>query len=58
MQEMVRSTTLEEFPWGQPFRNLYERGQLQPPEAVIGEVIAFLVGDSRDSFIERQFSTS
>ncbi|UCC13668.1 MAG: SDR family NAD(P)-dependent oxidoreductase [Gammaproteobacteria bacterium] len=55
MQTASRSKSLEEFPWGQPFKDFKEQGLLEQPEDVIGEVTEFISGDGQDAFVERRF---
>lgn len=55
MQEEARSTTSEEFPWHQPFRDFYEQGMLEDPEDVVDDIVDFLDQDHDETFIEARF---
>jgi benzil reductase ((S)-benzoin forming) len=55
MQTASRASSLEEFPWGQPFKDFKEQGLLEKPEDVIGEVAEFIAGDDQDTFVEKRF---
>lgn len=56
MQTQTRSAPWEQFPWKQLFVNFAASGLLQPPEAVVGEVVEFLGSDSQAPFVERRFN--
>jgi hypothetical protein len=55
MQTASRSHSTEEFPWVQPFKDFAAQGMLAQPEAVIGEIVEFVEGEARESFVERRF---
>jgi benzil reductase ((S)-benzoin forming) len=55
MQTASRGRSLEEFPWGQPFKDFAAQGLLEKPEDVIGEIVDFVSGDGHEPFVERRF---
>ncbi|NQV50964.1 MAG: SDR family NAD(P)-dependent oxidoreductase [Candidatus Marinimicrobia bacterium] len=55
MQTAARSADPETFPSSGFFQELSKKGALQPPEAVIGDIIEFLNANSKESFVERRF---
>ena len=55
MQTASRARSLEEFPWGQPFKDFAAQGLLAKPEDVIGEIVDFVAGDGHERFVERRY---
>jgi len=55
MQTAARSADPETFPSSGFFQELSNKGALQAPEAVIGDIIEFLNANSEESFVERRF---
>jgi len=55
MQTAARAADPETFPSSGFFKELSNKGALQPPEAVIGDIIEFLNANSRESFVESRF---
>ena len=55
MQTAARSADPETFPSSHFFKELSQKGALQPPEAVIGDIIDFLNANSEENFVERRF---
>lgn len=51
MQEVARSA---DHVWSQPFVDFHARGHLVPPQAPAADIVRFLVGDSREPFVERR----
>ena len=52
MQSASRASSLEEFPWGQPFKDFAAQGMLEKPEDVVGPIVEFVSGDGQESFVE------
>ncbi len=55
MQVEARSGTSEEQPWNQMFKDFATQGLLQPPEAVIVDIVDFLGSASSPAFVEKRF---
>ncbi len=58
MQDQARATDPAAFPSHQVFQEFAASGALQPPAAVVGEVVTFLAGDEAAYFTERRFGGS
>jgi hypothetical protein len=54
MQETARSGSP---PWFRLFKDLHSQGQPKPLEEPAKEVVEFLESDSKETFVERRFST-
>jgi benzil reductase ((S)-benzoin forming) len=54
MQLATRSKSLEEFPWGETFRQYHAEGRLVHPELPAADIVAFLEADSAERFVERR----
>lgn len=54
MQTHARTRSLDEFPWGDLFRQFAERGLLVPPERPAAEIVDFLESDGHPRFSERR----
>ncbi len=57
MQIRAREADPAVFPAQPAFQDFHERGLLHPPEAVIGEILAFCTGDPVLSFTESRFGS-
>lgn len=55
MQDRARATAPEEFPAHEAFRQFAAEDRLNPPDAVVGGIVAFLESDPREQFSERRF---
>jgi NAD(P)-dependent dehydrogenase (short-subunit alcohol dehydrogenase family) len=55
MQDQARDTSPADFPAHDSFRQFAEEGRLNPPEAVVGEIVTFLEADPPEHFSESRF---
>jgi NAD(P)-dependent dehydrogenase (short-subunit alcohol dehydrogenase family) len=55
MQVQARSTTGEESPWNQPFKDFAAQGLLEKPADVVGDILEFLSRESGEPFVERRY---
>jgi benzil reductase ((S)-benzoin forming) len=58
MQEAARETSPADFPGHEAFQDFAREQRLHPPEAVVGEIIAFLASDPDEQFSEQRFEAS
>ena len=52
MQLKTRSRSLDEFPWGEPFRRYHAQGRLAPPELPAADIVEFLEAERAERFVE------
>jgi NAD(P)-dependent dehydrogenase (short-subunit alcohol dehydrogenase family) len=58
MQRSARTRPLDEYPWGQLFRDFAADGRLVSPEAPAADIVSFLESDAQPRFAERRLGAS